>query len=410
MTTDMALQQAPQDDRTDDGSLEADEAADSRRSGRWSGRWVRRSEAVHEPPGTLTSDPNAQPTTIQLLRYSPNTVEESTTAGLDQIRDSIHESGYVTWVNVDGLSDTTRIRELGEFFGLHPLAMEDVVNTHQRSKVDEYDQALFVVTRMVSGLPLQSEQISFFLGRNYVLTFQEDVFGDSLDAVRDRLRRGKGRVRQQGPDYLLYELIDAVIDGYFPVLERLGERLDELEEVIPVHPSSQIISEIHTMRRDMLHLRRAVWPLREALQTLVRSNHPLLHPETHVYLRDAYDHTIQLMDILEVHRETCADLREFYYSTINNRTNEVMRTLTMFATVFMPLSFIAGVYGMNFEYIPELKLYWGYFVCVAVMIAVTGLQMYFFWRKGWLHSVEESGAIPTASESQPRSSLQTDEP
>ncbi len=294
----------------------------------------------------------------------------------------------VTWIDVDGLGNADVIRQLGELFQLHPLAMEDVANTHQRAKCEDYGDVLFFVARMMQGVDVLSEQISFFVGPGFLLTFQEDVEGDCLEPVRDRLRQNRGRIRQHGPDYLLYELLDAVIDGYFPILEHYGDQLDDLDVQKPYAQLGDTLKELHRLRSDLLSLRRIIWPHREAVQSLLRIGHVQIASETVAYLRDCYDHTIQLIDILEIYRESCADLRDFHYSQLSNRTNEIMRMLTLIATLFMPMTFIAGVYGMNFDLMPELHQPWGYPLALVIMACSATGFIYFFWRRGWLQNAE----------------------
>jgi magnesium transporter len=268
------------------------------------------------------------------------------------------------------------------------LALEDVVNTHQRSKTDDFGDVLFCVARMVQGPPLVSEQISFFITAKALITFQEDVEGDSLEPVRERLRQNRGRIRHAGPDYLLYELLDAVIEGYFPLLESYGDVLDDLDQEAPYPQIGRKLTEIHRLRTDLLHLRRVIWPHRDALQSLLRGGHKQISTETLLYLRDCYDHVAQLIDILEIYRENCTDLRDFFYSKLSNRTNEIMRMLTIISTLFLPMTFIAGVYGMNFDNIPEFHWKYGYPFSLALMAAVGLGFTGFFWRRGWLRSSE----------------------
>ncbi len=338
-------------------------------------------------PGTVRADPQSPPSVMTVIAFGPTEIHEQRLSDLRELP-SLVGKFPVTWVNVDGLGNADVVQQLGKQFGLHPLALEDTVNTHQRAKVDDYGDTLYVVLRMVQGPPLITEQISFFVGRNFLLTFQEDLEGDSLNAVRDRIRQNRGRVRNAGPDYLLYELLDAVIDGYFPVLERYGVRLDELDEAAETVNIGQTLSDLHALRRDLLLLRRIIWPLRDASLSLLRGGHALISHDTQVYLRDTYDHATHLIDILEIYRETCADLRDFHYSKLSNRTNEIMRTLTVITTPFMLLSFIAGVYGMNFEHMPETKWRYGYFMALGLMTLIAIGFAYFFWRKGWLKSAE----------------------
>ena len=351
-------------------------------------------------PGTVTADPQSPQPVVTVMAYGPDELKEQRLNDLRELP-SLVGKFPVTWVNVDGLGNADVVQQLGKQFDLHPLALEDTVNTHQRAKVDDYGDTLYVVMRMVQGPPLVTEQISFFVGRNFLLTFQEDLEGDSLNAVRDRIRQKRGRVRDAGPDYLLYELLDAVIDGYFPVLERYGERLDELDEAAETVSIGQTLSDLHALRRDLLFLRRIVWPLRDASLSLLRGGHASITHDTQVYLRDTYDHATHLIDILEIYRETCADLRDFHYSKLSNRTNEIMRTLTVITTPFMILSFIAGVYGMNFIHMPELNWVWAYPIVLTVMAVIGVGFLVFFWRKGWLGS----GEPRTAASSSDHSSL-----
>ena len=294
-----------------------------------------------------------------------------------------------TWVDVVGLGDAKLISQLGVLFGLHPLALEDVVHIHQRAKVDEYDQHLFIVARMPRlAEHLESEQISFFLGEHFLLTFQERA-DDCFAPVRARLRMGLGRIRTSGASYLAYALLDAVVDSYFPVIDAFVNRLDELDEEVGVHPSPNSIAKIHEVRGDLLLLRREIRPHREAVGELIRGPHRLLSEESQLYLRDCYDHTIQLTDIVDTYREMCGDLRDFYLSSVSHRLNETMKVLTMIATIFIPLSFMAGVFGMNFDRssrwnMPELGWTFGYPLVLLAMLTVASGMLMFFRRKGWL--------------------------
>jgi magnesium transporter len=351
--------------------------------------WARRS-APGAPPGTLLPDPEAPPPVIRVIAYGPDACTEQTVESPALVR-AFLQAWPVTWVNVEGLGDATVIRQLGDLFGLHRLALEDVINVHQRAKVEQYGDHHFIVTRMVRlGERLETEQVSLFLGRNFVLTFQEGLPGDCLEPVRDRLRQGHGRIREAGADYLAYALLDAVIDSYFPVLEEYGERLETLEQELITRPVPGLIPPIHDIKRALLALRRALWPQREALNVLLRDELPLITPETRLHLRDCYDHTVQLIDLMETYRELSSDLMEMYLSSVSNRTNEIMRVLTIIATLFIPLTFLAGIYGMNFDpevspwNMPELKWYWGYPFALAVMALVAISQLLFFRRRGWL--------------------------
>jgi len=319
--------------------------------------------------------------------------------GLDEaeITDLGTLSGYlgrqgVAWIDVVGLGDVEIIRRLGEMFSLHHLALEDVINVHQRPKVEEYEKHAFIVTRIVRPGPvIDTDQVSIFLGANYVLTFQERA-SDALEPVRARIRRDRGVIRASGADYLAYALIDAVIDAYFPVLERLGERIETLEQEVIARPVPPVFAEIQDVKRDMLVLRRAIWSQRDMTNALIRESSPYVLPKTRVFLRDCYDHTVQLIDSLETYRELGTGLVEIYMSGIGNRLNEIMKVLAIIATIFIPLSFIAGVYGMNFDTrvspwnMPELSWTYGYPFALALM-ALVGLGLvYFFWRRGWIGS------------------------
>ncbi len=349
----------------------------------------RRRTAPGTTPGTVAIDPQAARPTVRVLSYGPDGLEEREIDDLDALARFVG-ARPVTWVDVQGLGDAETIRRLGEMFHLHPLALEDVVNTHQRAKVEDYDRYLFVVARMLTtGDDLDTEQMSLFLGTNFVLTFQERP-GDCFGPVRRRLLHRKGQIRQSGPDYLAYALLDAVLDAYFPALEQYGEALDRLDEQISTRPAPDTIMQIHRMRSDLLLLRRAIWPLRDGIAELVRDANPLISDVTRVFLRDCYDHTLQIIDLVETCREMCSDLRDYYLSAVNNRMSEVMKVLTIIATIFIPLSFVAGVYGMNFDTgasrwnMPELSWPFGYPLALAAMAAVAAAQLWYFWRRGWL--------------------------
>jgi magnesium transporter len=359
------------------------------RGKRWQQRRgsVRRPTGAHVPPGTVTADPHAPQPVIRLISFGLREFHEQPIQQVAEVR-ALLGKRPVTWINVDGLGNAEVIKQLGELFHLHPLAIEDVVNTHQRSKCEDYGDVLFFVARMMQDFDTPSEQISFFVGPGFLLTFQEDVEGDCLEPVRERLRQNRGRIRQHGPDYLLYELLDAVIDGYFPILEHYGDKLDDLDVQRPYKQLGATLQKLHFLRSELLSLRRIVWPHRDAVQSLLRVGHVQIQTETMAYLRDCYDHTIQLIDILEIYRESCADLRDFHYSQLSNRTNEIMRMLTLIATLFMPMTFIAGVYGMNFDWMPELHTKWGYPMALTIMACSATGFVYFFWRRGWLQSAE----------------------
>jgi len=293
----------------------------------------------------------------------------------------------VSWINVVGLHDTDSIEKLGATFGLHPLLLEDIVNTTQRPKVEEYQDCLFIIIRLLNfddtTQKLVSEQVSLVIGKGYVISFQEDD-KDVFDPVRDLLRKGKGKIRSEGADFLLYRLLDVLVDSYFDILERVGAAIETLEEELLKQPSPQILNHIHLLRRDMIFARKAVWPLREVISTLERIETPLVDHGTLVYLRDVYDHTVQVMDAVETYRDMLATMFDQYLSAVSNRMNEVMKVLTVIATIFMPLTFIAGIYGMNFRMMPELSWPYGYPVVLGVCLFIAIVMVIAFKRKRWL--------------------------
>ncbi|HMN40697.1 MAG TPA: magnesium/cobalt transporter CorA [Phycisphaerales bacterium] len=364
-----------------------------------------------KPPGTapetLVADPAAPKPHVSAIGYgglragtgSKTEHREIDGATIEQVRALRGEFARV-WVNVDGLGDAEVVRSLGELFGLHKLALEDVLSTHQRAKADEFDDHLFIVIREPSFTPtgepassripgqFDTDQISMFLGSDFVVTFQE-MRGDCLDPVRARIRQCRGRICTSGPDFLVYSILDAIVDSYFPVLEAFGERLEDLESQAVESPSTRTVHQIHAIKRELLVMRRTVWPAREAISSLVRDESPLVGPETRVYMRDAYDHMVQLIDILENYRELGSDLMDIYISSQSHRLNEVMKVLTVLATLFMPLTFIVGVYGMNFDRsspygMPELGWKYGYPLVWAIMLSVSGGMLVWFWRRGWI--------------------------
>ncbi|HVJ80817.1 MAG TPA: magnesium/cobalt transporter CorA, partial [Planctomycetia bacterium] len=293
------------------------------------------------------------------------------------------------WIDVEGLGDLGVLRRLAERFHIHRLALEDIVVSQQRPKVERYDDSLFVVARspVLAIDRCDTEQISLYLGSNFLVTFQEGLPGDCFEGVRERLRKKIGRIRNAGSDYLAYALIDAVVDAYFPALERLGERLETVEAEALNRPTTATMSRIRRLRRDLLLLRRSVWPLREAIHGLLRDHADRLQPETVLHLRDSYDHGIEVLDLLETYRDLASGLIDVYLSAASNRMNEIMRVLTIVSTIFIPLSFIAGVYGMNFKNMPETDWHYGYYWALALM-GVTGFGLLgWFWRRGWLRNI-----------------------
>jgi magnesium transporter len=340
-------------------------------------------------PGVLTAHPEAVATRIDLIAYGPDGVDERANVSVTEIA-AARAVHAVTWVNVVGLADVPAIERLGEYFGLHRLALEDVINVHQRAKTEEYDGHIYLVARMVRpDHGLDSEQVSMFLGGNFVLTFQEHP-GDCFEPIRTRVRTAGTRIREAGPDYLVYALVDAVIDGYFPAIEKVSDRLEQLEDDVVQRPEGSVVERLHAMKHELLALRRAIWPHREMVNSLLRHESSLVSAQTGLYLRDCSDHTIQLMDIVETYREIASGLMDVYLSSLSHRMNEIMKVLTIIATIFMPLAFIVGLYGMNFDRgaspwnMPELGWRFGYPLVLGVMILSTLGMLYYFRRKRWL--------------------------
>ena len=349
----------------------------------------KRSAAPGLPPGTLTEPAGAYvPKTIRVIHYTAESIDEAEVDSADALAEYRDKEG-VTWINLDGLGNVDIIGELGTMFSLHPLALEDVVSVRQRPKVDDYESHLYAAIRMLHYEDaVETEQVSMFLGKNVVITFQEHP-GDCLEPIRDRLRKGKGQIRRQGADYLMYAIIDAVIDGYFPFLEQMGEVVEELEDEVVESPTRQTLGRVHEIKRDLLNVRRSIWPLREAINGLIRDESELIGETARIYLRDCYDHAIQVLDVIETYRELAGGLMDVYLSSVSNKMNEVMKVLTVIATIFIPLTFIAGIYGMNFETMPELKWRWSYPTLWALMVIVAITMLALFRRKGWLGKPRE---------------------
>ncbi|WP_028320312.1 magnesium/cobalt transporter CorA [Desulfatiglans anilini] len=340
------------------------------------------------PPGTLVhvGERKAEEVQIALMQYNASDLVEREVSSVEECEAALSDD-KVSWINVSGVHEAGVVGAFGRLFGLHPLLLEDVLHTGQRPKQEDYEGCLFVVLRMLtfdeeSGEVL-SEQISLVVGPRYVLSFQERE-GDVFGMLRDRIRSGKGRIRKMGADYLAYALMDAVVDQYFVILENFGEQLEELQDLVLSGPMSDTLESIQTIKREMLWMRKSVWPLREVLGGLQRGESPLMGPEVQHFLRDVYDHTIQVVDTLETFRDMAAATLDVYLSSLSNRMNEVMKVLTIIATIFIPLTFIAGVYGMNFRYMPELEWRWGYAAVWLVMIVAGGLMVLAFRRKKWL--------------------------
>ncbi len=340
------------------------------------------------PPGSLiyTGERKVESVRITAIDYDEHAFEEKSLATVEECF-PFKTTPTVTWINVDGLHDVSVIEKIGQAFGLHPLMLEDILHTGQRPKYEDYDKHIFVVVRMLSycddSHTVESEQVSLILGPSYVISFQERI-GDVFDQVRERLRNGKGRIRKMGADYLAYSLTDAIVDSYFAILEKTGEKIEALEEELVSDPDDRTLRQIHALKREMIELRRSIWPLRELVNGLQRSDSPLLAETTSIYLRDVYDHTIQIIDAIESFRDMVAGMLDIYLSSLSNRMNAVMKVLTIIATMFIPLTFVAGIYGMNFENMPELKWRYGYAAVWGVMVLMAVGMLIYFRKKKWL--------------------------
>jgi magnesium transporter len=349
----------------------------------------KRSRKAGLAPGTLVhiGEKKTGEVKISLIDYDEANFQERQVETVEECF-SFKEKPTVTWINVEGVHKVEVIEKLGNCFGLHPLVLEDILNTDQRPKIETYGDYVYIVLKMLYDddpkRAIETEQVSLILGSNFVLSFQEGKEGDVFNPVRERIKGGKGLVRKMGSDYLVYSLIDTIVDHYFLILEGLGEKIELLEEELVAHPTDTTLHRIRRFKNEMIYVRRVVWPLREVVSGLGRKESPVIKETTEVYLRDVYDHTIQVMDTVEVYREMLSGMLDIYLSSVSNRLNSVMKVLTIIATIFMPLTFIAGIYGMNFKYMPELGWPWGY-PAVWLLVVIIGVSMLiYFRRKKWL--------------------------
>lgn len=344
----------------------------------------RRHPPVGASPGILQVDPEAHPSRLSAIGYGGGQFVERPSIGVDELV-ALRKRCPNVWVDVAGFRDVDLLQRLGELFGLHRLALEDILNVQQRAKVEDYGEHEFLLLRMIDDSNAhETEQLGLFVGPGFVLTFQERP-GDCFGLVRKRLADPSGQMPQRGSDYLAYAVLDAVVDGYFPVVEGLDRRLEAVEEaILGGHGTAAVVQELHGVRRGLLELRRAVWPLREATSSLVRGEVRHFAAEVRPYLRDVHDHVVQLLDLLENYRELSSSLLDLYLSNVNYRLNEVMKFLTIIATIFIPLTFVAGVYGMNFDWMPELRVWWGYPLCLLLMAAIAAVMLWWFRRRRWL--------------------------
>ena len=339
-------------------------------------------------PGTLVhiGEKKTEITKITVFDYNAENFHEKVVEKVEDIF-PFKDNPTVTWVNVDGVHETSVIEKIGKHFELHPLVQEDIVNTGQRPKFEDFEKYIFISLKMLYCSDKEGEiiieQVSLVVGTNFVLSFQERE-GDVFNPIRERIRRSKGRIRKMGPGYLTYALMDAVVDNYFSILESFGEDMEKLEEDLAVNPRFEVLQTIHKLKRDAILLRKSVWPLREMISGLQRGESPLIKEDTTIYFRDVYDHTIQIIDTIEAFRDMVSGLLDIYLSSVSNKMNEIMKVLTIFAAIFIPLTFFAGIYGMNFKYMPELEWHWGYFAVLGLMAMIGISMLFYFKRKKWM--------------------------
>jgi magnesium transporter len=352
-------------------------------------QFKKKSHKTGLPPGALVhiGEKWSEKAKISVMQYNEETLEEKE---LTEIRKKhLHEDKTLTtWIHVDGIHDTAILEQMGEEFDLHPLLLEDILDTDHRPKMEDMGSYILVVMKYFTLNPgqaedVKSEQISLIFGSHFVLSMQEKE-SDLLNPIRERIRLGKGKIRKLDADYLAHAIIDTIVDSYFSILENMGEEIEACEEDLVNHPSSAILRRIHYLKRNLIVLRKSVWPLREAVASLERGGSPLIAESSNLYFRDVYDHTIQVMDTIETFRDTLSGILDIYLSSLSFRMNEIMKVLTIIATIFIPLTFIAGVYGMNFDYMPELKWRWGYFIILSGMAAVALFMLYLFRKNKWL--------------------------
>jgi len=362
----------------------------TRNGGRKSRKYRKR--GLLTSPGTLTyiGPDIGLKTKIRQIRYSEHMYKEEAVKSLDECRAAENGENFTTWLNVDGIHEVPLIEKLGKLYHLHPLLLEDVVNTEHKPKLELYDTGhLFLTLKMLhvdseSPISISSEHVSFVLGKNYVLSFQEELTSDIFTTVENRLEASVGKTRRNGPDYLLFALMDVVVDNYFIVLEKLGDALDATEDQVIRGVQELSLKDMYALKRELTLARRQIWPLRDMVNQLIREDNMQISKEAIPYYRDLYDHIMQVLDTIDSYRELVASLVDVHLSTISNRMNQVMKTLTIFSAVFMPLTFIVGVYGMNFEFMPELKEPYGYYYVWGLMVAVTIGMIFYFKTKKWM--------------------------
>jgi len=345
-----------------------------------------RSKKSFLPPGTIEADASlqAQKVVITIMQFNEAFIEENVINNLSDLKDITNDT-CVTWINVDGIHDASIIEKIGSLFNVHPLTLEDIANADQRPKFEDYENYVVVMMKMLYyDTELHNEQLSIVLKNNIVITFQENHGGDSFYPIRKRLREAKGRIRKFGADYLCYALIDAVVDSYFNILEVIGDKIETIDEQLISEPTPDTLKVLHTMKREMIYLRKSVWPVRDMVSSLERSDTQLIKNTTDVYLRDVHDHVVRVIETVENYRDLINGMMDIYLSSLSNKMNEVMKVLTIISTLFIPVTFIVGVYGMNFDYMPELRSPYGYAATWLVMLLIMGSLLYYFRRKKWL--------------------------
>jgi magnesium transporter len=348
----------------------------------------KRSKKTGLPPGSMVhvGEKKVEQVKLSVIDYDQDNIKKRDLKNVEEAF-PFKDTPTVSWLNLTGLHDIEILEKIGTRYNIHPLILEDILNTDQRPKVEITDNYIFIVLKMLSYDPekheINAEQVSLIMGENYVITFQERE-GDVFNPLRERIENGKGRIRKSGPDYLTYAIIDIIIDNYFLVLELIGEQIEYLEGNVLENPDHILVQRIQRMKRELIFLRKSTWPLREVISGITRDETSLITEATHPYLRDLYDHTVQVIDTVETFRDMVSGILDIYLSSVSNRMNEVMKVLTIIATIFIPLTFLAGIYGMNFEYMPELKWHWSYPVLWLVMIGIFIGMLFYFRRKKWI--------------------------
>ncbi len=349
---------------------------------------IKRLKKVGLPPGTpvYVGEKKIDRARIKIIDYDEAQFQEKEAKTVEECF-PFKDKPTVTWINIDGIHQIDIIEKIGNHFNIHPLVSEDIVNTGQRPKMEDFVDYIFIVLKMLHYDEMKNEtiteQVSLILGSNYIISFQEDE-GDVFDPIRERIRSDRGRIRKMGADYLAYSLIDAIVDNYFLVLEKIGEKIEDIEDELVKNPTPEVLQSIHRLKRELIFLRKSVWPLREVISKLERWESPLIDKSIDIYLRDVYDHTIQVIDALETFRDMLSGMLDIYLSSVSNRMNEVMKVLTIIATIFIPLTLIAGIFGMNFRFMPELQWQWSYPLVLLAMLTLGILMIRYFRRKKWI--------------------------